>query len=69
MAGVAQDSVEVSVKFYLALFLAQFLKHLWFLFQVAQQQRQCRGTGVMSSKQQIKGDILHREQELSGYQH
>ncbi len=64
MAGVAQGSAELHVRLYLALFLTQFLEHLWLLLQVSQQQRQCRGTGVMSSKQQIEGNILHTEQDL-----
>ncbi len=64
VAGVAQGSAEVHVEFYLALFLAQFSEHLWLLLQVSQQQRQCRGTGVMSSKQQIEGNVLHTKQVL-----
>jgi len=62
--GGAPSSAESHVRFYLALFLAQFSKHLWLLLQISQQQRQCGGTGVMSSKQQIEGNILHTEQEL-----
>ena len=64
MAGAAQGSADSYVRLYLALLLAQFFKHLWLLLQVSQQQRECRGTGVVSSKQQIEGNILHREQDL-----